>query len=221
MGVFPIQCCISTLYLKQARYRQLSQAWITCTPKLWICTKSRRYDLNFVIWGCQEHVRRHWFKRTVIKKYLWRKPTLEMWIVLSGWFAIIAVKYNSTIRWQVSSIYNIYVVFTGIPGKPRRISKLNNLFKEISTVFKMFIIILVFRVRPCMNTYTMCRVWWPEDFGSDINYFKVFSFSPSSELKLTTHNMLWKSWDEFLTCYSIFSLHTNECAKLFFNNLSI
>lgn len=95
MGVFPIQYCISTLYLKQARYQQLSQAWITCTPELWTCIKSRRYDMNFVIWGCQEHVRRHWFKRIVIKKYLWRKPTLEMCMVLSGWFSIIAAKYNS------------------------------------------------------------------------------------------------------------------------------
>lgn len=138
----------------------------------------------------------NWFKRIVFKKYLWRKPTLGMCMVLSGWFAIIAVKYNSTIRWQVTSIYNIEVVFTGISGKSRRILKLNNLFKEFAKFVKMCITILVFRVRPCLNTYTLCRVWWPEDYGSDINYFKAFSFSPSSELKLTTHTMLWKSWDE-------------------------
>lgn len=119
-----------------------------------------------------------------------------MCMVLSGWFAIIAVKYNSTIRGQVTSIYNIYVVFTGIPSKSRRTWKLSHLFKELSMVVKMFITILVFTGRPCLNTYSMCRVWWPEDYGSDINYFKVFSFSPSSELKLTTHTMLWKSWDE-------------------------
>lgn len=165
----------------------------------WAVNLCQKYKIRFelCLWGCQEHFRRHWFKRIVIKKYLWRKPTLEMCMVLSGWFAIIAVKYNSTTRWQVTSIYNIYVLFTGISGKSRRISKLNNLFKEFSTVVKMFITILVFRVRQCLNTYTMCRVWWhhPEKILKLI-ISKCFFFSPSSELKLTTHNMLWKSWDQ-------------------------